>query len=56
MLAGHETVAKTVRKLGALSHRRASDNRRSVADICVMGAREAARDPAQAAGGGYGGV
>jgi len=56
MLAGHETVAKTVRKLDILSHGRTSDNPRFVADIRVMGAREATRDPAQAAGRGHGGV
>jgi hypothetical protein len=42
MLAGHETVSKTVSKPGALSHGVTSDNPRFVAGICIMGAREAA--------------
>jgi hypothetical protein len=56
MLAGHETVAKTVSKANALSHGMTSDNLRFVADICTMGAREATRDPAQASGRSYKGV
>ena len=53
MLVGHETIAKTVSKFDLLCHAKASDEHRPVARFCVMGAREAARDPAQAKGRGY---
>jgi hypothetical protein len=53
MLAGHETVSKTVSRPNALSHGMSSDNPRFADDICIMGAREATRDPAQAPGGSY---
>jgi len=56
MLAGHETLSKAVSKLGALPHEMTSGNPRFIADVCVLGAREAARDPGQAAGRGYGDV
>jgi hypothetical protein len=56
MLAGHETIAKTVSKFDSLRHAKASDKLRRVARFCVMGTREAARDPAQAKGRGYQGV
>ena len=50
MLAGQETVAKTVSKPGALSRGKISDDPGSVAELWVMGAREESRDPAQATG------
>jgi len=56
MLAGHETVSRAVRKLDALPHEMTSGNPRFIADVCVLGVREAARDPRQAAGRGYGDV
>jgi len=42
MLAGHDTVAKTVSRLDAPFHGTTSDNPRLAADVCVLGAREAA--------------
>ena len=53
MLAGHETVGKTVSKLDALSHERTPDNPRFLAGVCAVGARKASQGPAQAAGRGY---
>ena len=46
MLAGHETVSKTVSGLHVQSLGAAFDELFCVADICVMGTREMARDPA----------
>jgi hypothetical protein len=46
MLAGHETVAKTVSKPDAQFHGSTSDNPGFVDNICIVGAREAARDSA----------
>jgi len=56
MLAGHDTVSKVVSKLDALSHGMTSGNPRFAADVCVLGARETARDPGQAAGRDHGDV
>ena len=56
MLAGQETVSKAVSKLEALSRWMTSGNPRFVADVCLLGAREAARDTGQAAGRGHGDV
>lgn len=53
MLAGHETVAKTVSKPDTFIPWEDNLCNRSGVDICVVGAREAARDPAQATGRGY---
>jgi hypothetical protein len=53
LLVGHETVAKPVSKLYAIYHGKTSDDPRSVAHVCAMGAREADRDPAQATRRGY---
>lgn len=46
MLAGHETVSKTVRKSSARFHGTAFGDPPPIADVCVMGTREVARDPA----------
>ena len=56
MIVGHDTVSKAVSKLDALSHGMTSGNPRFAANVCVLGAREMARDPRQAAGRGYGDV
>lgn len=56
MLAGHETVAKTVSKSDALSHCKTSHGPRSVAHIRTLGAREEAQHPVHATEGGYRGI
>ena len=56
MLAGHDTVSKVVSKLDVLPHGMTSGNPRFAADVCVLGARETARNPGQAAGRGYGDI
>jgi hypothetical protein len=56
MLAGHETVSKTVSKLNALSRGMISDNPHFVDDIWTVGACEAARDPEEASGRSHGNV
>jgi len=53
MLAGHETVSKTVSGSHAHFHGTAFGDPLFVADIYVMGTRKVARDPAKAAERGY---
>jgi len=53
MLAGHETVSKTVSGSRARFYGTAFDHSLCVADICVVGTRQVARDPAKGAGRGY---